>query len=153
MSYQLNEVRNYCSSFLLSVTAVCRYSSKYYLIMSRFDDVYCHVAFTDDIYNLIMFNNNFFGAVEEKILRVINESPRDDDDDGDDDDVREENNSIIRFNDSNRQESISPTFMRSFYARLLRAAFTHADPKSPKKTVNSSSFLRFRDLTERKSWA
>ena len=29
---------------------------------------------------------------------------------------------------------------------ILRAAFTHADPKSAKKTVKLSSFLRFWDL-------
>ena len=34
--------------------------------------------------------------------------------------------------------SISPT--------CLRAAFTHADPKSAKKTVKLSNFLRFWDL-------
>lgn len=81
MSYQLNEVKKLLQFIFYVIVSHCGLSIFFenYLIVSRFDDVNCHVAYADDIYNLIIFNNNFFGAVfveEKKILRVINESTR-----------------------------------------------------------------------------
>ena len=39
-----------------------------------------------------------------------------------------------------------PLFSGVNFTNILRAAFTHADPKSAKKTVKLSSFLCFWDL-------
>ena len=86
MSYQLNEVKNYCSSFLCYCQSL-RFVDilQNYLIMSRFDDVDCHVAYTDDIYNLIIFNSNFFSAAVVEGKKYWEWLMNHHDDNGDDD--------------------------------------------------------------------
>ena len=50
-----------------------------------------------------------------------------------------------RFSNQNLFEQLVKNEVVKF-TNILRAAFTHADPKSAKKSVKLSSFLRFWDL-------